>query len=95
MYLVEDRPRAESWARVTATVEAMPRVTVVTATDRYLHAEARTRLFRFVDDLELLLVEDGELMVRSASRLGRGDLGVNGRRVARLRAALAEAGVLR
>ena len=40
------------------------------------------------------LVEDGELIVRSASRLGEGDLGVNARRLERLRNALAEAGLL-
>ena len=49
---------------------------------------------RFIDDMDLLLAEDHELVVRSASRLGRRDLGVNGRRVERLRAALAEAGLL-
>jgi uncharacterized protein (DUF1499 family) len=54
----------------------------------------RSRLFRFIDDLELLLAEDRELVVRSASRLGSGDLGVNARRLERLRAALGEAGLL-
>ena len=83
-----------SWAGVRTVVEAMPRLTVVSVSGRYLHAEERSRLFRFIDDMELLLAEDRELVVRSASRLGRGDLGVNGRRVERLRAALAEAGLL-
>ena len=44
--------------------------------------------------VEVLLAEDGELIVRSASRLGEGDLGVNARRLERLRNALAEAGLL-
>ena len=91
------RLRAEgesSWDDVRAVVEAMPRLTVVSVSERYLHAEERSRLFRFVDDMELLLAEDGELVVRSASRLGRGDLGVNARRVERLRAALSQAGLL-
>ena len=83
-----------SWDGVRTVVEAMPRLTVVSVSERYLHAEERSRLFRFIDDMELLLAEDHELVVRSASRLGRGDLGVNGRRVERLRAALAEAGLL-
>ena len=83
-----------SWEGVRTVVEAMPRLTVVSVSERYLHAEERSRLFRFIDDMELLLAEDSELVVRSASRLGRGDLGVNGRRVERLRAALAEAGLL-
>ena len=83
-----------SWDSVRAVVEAMPRMAVVSVSERYVHAEERSRVFRFVDDLELLLAEDDELVVRSASRLGHSDLGVNGRRVERLRNALAEAGLL-
>lgn len=83
------------FARVTEVVRAMQRMRVVSATDSYLHAEARSRFLRFVDDLELLLAEDGELLVRSASRLGESDLGVNRRRVERLRRLLRDAGVLR
>lgn len=61
-------------------------------TERYLHAEARTRLLRFVDDVEFhLRPADGEIAMRSASRLGYSDLGANRRRLERLRAALAEA----
>ena len=83
-----------SWDRVHEVVEAMPQLTVVSVSERYLHAEERSRLFRFIDDVEVLLAEDGELIVRSASRLGEGDLGVNARRLERLRNALAEAGLL-
>jgi uncharacterized protein (DUF1499 family) len=81
--------------RVQAVVEAMPRLSIVTRADRYLHAEERSRFMRFVDDVELLLTDDRELIVRSASRLGRSDLGVNSRRVERLRELLAEDGLLR
>jgi len=45
------------------------------------------RFFRFVDDIELRLEEDeGVVQVRSASRVGRSDFGVNRKRVERLRA---------
>ena len=94
---VELDPRAtDVWEKVRAVVAQMPRMTVITTTDRYLHAEETSRIFRFVDDLELLWLPDecSELVVRSASRLGRGDLGVNGRRVERLRKALEDVGVL-
>jgi uncharacterized protein (DUF1499 family) len=81
------------WAAARRAVEALPRTTVVRADERYLHAEVRSRLFRFVDDLELLLAEDGRRIdVRSASRVGHSDLGVNRRRVEALRQALREAG---
>jgi len=62
----------------------------------FLHAEATSRIFRFVDDLEVFRAHGSdELVVRSASRVGRSDLGVNARRVEDLRAHLAERGVIR
>jgi len=87
--------REVSWSQVMETVEELPRTSVVTVRSGYLHAESRSRIFRFVDDLEVLLIpEEGELVVRSASRLGRSDLGVNAARVEALREALTGAGVL-
>lgn len=82
-------------ADIRAVVESMSRTTVVEQRGAYLRAEARSLVFRFVDDLELLLTDDDELVVRSASRVGRSDLGVNARRVEALRERLAEAGLLR
>jgi len=52
----------------------------------YLYAEYRTRLMRFVDDVEFVFDEKAGLIhVRSASRLGRRDFGVNRARVEALR----------
>ena len=63
----------------------MPRTTIVTATGDYLHAVCRTRL-GFADDVECRLCHtDGVIHVRSASRLGYYDFGVNRTRVERLR----------
>lgn len=81
--------------RLRAVVEAIPRTTIVSETHDYVHAEVRSRLFRFVDDLEILIMPDGELVVRSASRVGSGDLGVNAARVETLRASLVEADLVR
>ncbi|OHD81605.1 MAG: hypothetical protein A3J97_00840 [Spirochaetes bacterium RIFOXYC1_FULL_54_7] len=53
----------------------------------YMHAEFRSALFRFVDDVEFLLPAGESLIqVKSASRLGYSDMGVNRKRVERLRA---------
>lgn len=65
-------------------IAAMPRAVIVTETDTYLHAEFTSRLFRFVDDVELA-IEPGAVQVRSASRVGYGDMGVNRKRVEELR----------
>ena len=64
-------------------VAGMPGATIVREESNYLYAEFRTRLMRFVDDVELYL--DGKVLhVRSASRLGRRDFGVNRARVEKL-----------
>lgn len=83
-----------TWNAVTEVVLSMPRVTEIGRSDRYLHVEQRTLVLRFVDDLELLLLPDGEVVVRSASRVGEGDLGANARRVEELRRRLDQAGLL-
>lgn len=95
LQLAEGLARADAMTALREVVEAMPRTKVVRETDRYLHAEATSLVFRFVDDLELLLGDGDELVVRSASRLGRSDLGVNAKRVEALRDALTERGLLR
>ena len=82
-----------AWPAVRQAVAA---TRVVTATADYLHAEVTSAVFRFVDDLEVYLPPKGRaLMVRSASRLGHSDLGVNRRRVEALRAVLIGRGVVR
>lgn len=59
---------------------------VVEHTATYLYAQCSTRLLRFTDDLELMLDESEHVIhVRSASRLGRNDFGVNRARVEALR----------
>jgi uncharacterized protein (DUF1499 family) len=72
-------------------IESMAGATVIRQEGNYLYAEYRTRLLRFVDDLELAFDEKaGVLHVRSASRLGRRDFGVNRARVEALRARIAK-----
>lgn len=67
-------------------IETMPGASIVRHEENYLHAEFRTRFLRFIDDLELVHDEGaGLLHVRSASRLGRRDFGVNRKRVEALR----------
>jgi len=54
--------------------------------DGYLWATFRTRILRFTDDVELRMDEESRVIhVRSASRLGHSDLGVNKKRIESLR----------
>ena len=78
-----------AWRGLRDVVEAQERITVVTADDSYLHVEVRSAIFRFVDDAEFQLrAGDGIIAVRSAARVGYGDLGVNRKRVETIREAL-------
>ncbi len=76
----------EAMAAARKAVESMERATVVRHEAGYLYAEFRSKLMRYVDDVELAFDEKaGLLHVRSASRLGRSDFGVNRARVEALR----------
>lgn len=56
------------------------------ASENYLHVECTSAWFRFVDDVEFLIDTDaGVIHVRSASRVGHSDLGVNRSRVEQIR----------
>jgi uncharacterized protein (DUF1499 family) len=63
-----------------------PRTKVTLVQDRYIHAEFRSAFFGFIDDVEFSFPEDHPIVhVRSASRVGQGDLGANRNRVDALR----------
>lgn len=88
----------EAWAALKRAVGSEPRTRLVEEDKKrwYLRAEAWSRLFRFVDDVEFQLVPEERLVhVRSASRVGYWDLGVNRRRVERLREAFEREGLRR
>jgi uncharacterized protein (DUF1499 family) len=90
------RPPDRAWAAITETVRQMPRTTIKTISDRYLHAEVVSPWRVYTDDLELLLRrEAGRVEVRSSARLGYYDFEVNRERVEALRARLAEQGIVR
>jgi uncharacterized protein (DUF1499 family) len=78
-------------ARLATLLQAMPGVKIVQDEgDGYLYAQCTTRWLKFVDDLELWFDPDNQVVqVRSASRVGRKDFGVNRQRVELLRARLA------
>jgi uncharacterized protein (DUF1499 family) len=73
-----------SMGSVRKVVESLPRTKVIRGEGNYLYAEFRSKLLGYVDDVEFLF--DGSVIhVRSCSRLGRRDFGVNRRRVEELR----------
>lgn len=79
-----------SMENLRRAVESMERATVIKVERDYLYAEYRSKLLRYVDDVELYYDQrHGLVHVRSASRLGRRDFGVNRKRIEALRRAIA------
>jgi uncharacterized protein (DUF1499 family) len=77
-------------ARIRQVVETMPGAKVVQARDDYLYVQFTTRWMKFVDDAEFWYDPGaGVVQLRSASRVGRKDFGVNRARIESLRQALA------
>ena len=84
-----------AWQQLQTVIASLPRIRIINLTDNYLHAEARSLIFRFVDDMEFQLRSQEQLIaVRSASRLGYSDLGVNRKRVEQVREQLCSQGVV-
>ena len=82
----------EALARLRRIIEEMPRTSVDEVGDGYLKARFRSRIMRFVDDLELVVdAQSGVVHVRSASRIGYSDWGVNRKRVEEIRGLLKSA----
>lgn len=82
----------EAIATLKQIIQSMERTTIVDESDTYLYAEFKSALMGFVDDVEFYAEpETGIIQVRSASRLGESDLGVNRQRIEAIRAALASA----
>jgi uncharacterized protein (DUF1499 family) len=76
--LLFDGDAAAAMRRLRDVLANLPGAHIVTESSTYLRAEVRSRLFGFVDDVECLLDADGgRIDIRSASRVGYGDLGAN------------------
>ena len=72
--------------RLVEVIESMKRAKIIINKDNYIDAEYASALFRFVDDVEFYFDDAKRIIhVRSASRVGYGDMGVNRKRVERIR----------
>jgi uncharacterized protein (DUF1499 family) len=79
-------------AKIKGVVGAMDGARIVRSDPDYLYAQYTTRLMKFVDDVEFWYDPTARVIqVRSASRVGKGDMGVNRKRIEAVRAALAAA----
>lgn len=79
---------AASLRTLEAVLRAMPGIEIIEQRPDYLYVQAQTRWLKFVDDLEFWVdPSSGVIELRSASRIGRKDFGVNRQRIEAIRAA--------
>ena len=79
----------QPFKEVKEIIENTPRSVIVELDGDYLHAEVTSKWMKYVDDLEVSFVpESRKILVRSESRVGEGDLGVNQKRVDLLKSKL-------
>jgi uncharacterized protein (DUF1499 family) len=77
----------QAMQKLATILQTSERTVLVTQQSDYLYAQCSTPLLRFTDDLEFWLDRKaGVIQLRSASRLGHGDLGANRARIEKLRA---------
>ena len=78
--------QVEARQRLIEILENTKRVRVILAEPNYIHAEARSHFFKFVDDVEFVFPEEENIIhLKSASRIGYSDLGANRKRIERIR----------
>jgi uncharacterized protein (DUF1499 family) len=83
-----DGDAASAMQRLEAVIKTMPRTSIVAQTDTYLYAEFTSQLMGYVDDVEFYIdPTESVIHVRSASRLGQSDLGINRKRIESIRSA--------
>jgi uncharacterized protein (DUF1499 family) len=81
----------EALAQLKQVIQSLPRTKIITETNNYIYAEFTSAIMGFVDDVEFYLDPEAKVFhVRSASRLGKSDLGVNRKRIEAIRAKLQE-----
>lgn len=82
---------AQEIARLVKVLSALPNTVIVQYTSNYIYAQSTSAVFKFTDDIEFYLDTQQQVIhVRSASRLGRKDFGVNRQRVEHIRAAMSQ-----
>jgi len=77
----------KTFKQLVTIAEKIPRTNVLERKENYWKGVCRSLIFRFPDELEILKTGK-KIQIKSASRYGGGDLGVNGTRVGRLLTAL-------
>ncbi|MFH0976167.1 MAG: DUF1499 domain-containing protein [Spirochaetota bacterium] len=83
--------KSAAMQKLKSVILAMKRTRIISEKDDYLYAEFTSAIFRFVDDVEFYIDgKAGLIHMRSASRLGYGDMGVNRKRMEKIKISFSE-----
>lgn len=76
------KPLVEAYKILKERLEQSPRTKIIQENSNYIYTEFTSLIMRYVDDVEFYFDEKNKLLhFRSASRLGKSDLGVNRKRI--------------
>jgi len=71
--------------KLLGIINSMPRTQISMENENFIHVEFTSKIFRFVDDVEFYFESSGTIHIRSASRVGYSDMGVNRDRMKEIR----------
>lgn len=84
--LLYSTTKDEAAGKLKSLVLGMKRTKLISETGDYMHFEFKSRIFRFIDDVEFYFPDNEKIIhVRSASRTGYSDMGVNRKRIEKIR----------
>ena len=72
-----------TFKKLVSIAELLPRTKVLKKNEIYWHGICKSLIFRFPDDLEILKLNN-KIQIKSSSRYGGSDFGVNKRRINKL-----------
>jgi uncharacterized protein (DUF1499 family) len=76
----------EAMKKLLLIIKSLSRTQVIVSENNYIHAEFKSMVFRFVDDVEFYFDDQAAIIhVRSASRVGYSDFGANRKRIEKIR----------
>ena len=84
--IIYELTQEEAIAKIVGIINSMKRTIIITQTEDYVYAEFKSKLFKFVDDVEFYFDDkEKKIHFKSASRVGRNDFGVNRKRMENIR----------
>ena len=79
---IDLKSNTQTFEAIKQIIENTPRTIITESDGYYLHAEVTSRIMKYIDDLEVSYIpENNQIVIRSESRVGEGDFGVNKKRV--------------